>query len=108
LTNGDKGAEVHTVSESDRIRFTRMLMEFREQPDDDVDETGTTPSIRKLELPATLTNTERKFIHQLAGQLGVVIKSTGKGEIRRICISKRKEGAKRTTNDDDDMPILSR
>jgi chromosomal replication initiation ATPase DnaA len=52
-----------------------------------------------------LTNTERKFIHQLAGQVGVVSKSTGKGENRRIAVTKRKD-VKKTTGDDESMPIL--
>ena len=82
LKNGDKGAEVFTVSESERIHFTKILMDLREGEQS------------RLEFPSTLTNTERKFIHQLASQLGLVSKSTGKGEDRRIAVSKRNENVK--------------
>jgi hypothetical protein len=94
LKNGEKGAEVHTVSESERIQFTKMLMDLRES------ETAT-----QMEMPSTLTNTERKFIHQLAGQLGLVSKSTGKGETRRIIITKRKE-LKKAAGEEEDLPML--
>lgn len=60
----------------------------------------------RLELPSDLTNTERKFIHQLAGQLGLVSKSTGKGENRRIAITKRAE-VKKSTGNEESMPILN-
>jgi hypothetical protein len=91
--NGEKGAEAHTVSESERIRFTKILLAFREGEE------------TLFEFPSTLTNTERKFIHQLAGQVGVVSKSTGKGENRRIAVTKRKD-VKKTTGDEESMPIL--
>ena len=93
LTNGEKGAEVHTVSEKERIHFTRLLMDLRES--DQV----------RLELPPTLTNTERKFIHELASQLGLVSKSTGKGENRRIAVTKRNETVKKT-HDEESIPVL--
>jgi len=80
LKNGEKGAEVHTVGEGDRIQLTRTLMDLRENND-----------LEFLEFPPTLTNTERKFVHQLAGQLGLVSKSSGKGENRRIRVTKRNE-----------------
>jgi HrpA-like RNA helicase len=60
----------------------------------------------RLELPSDLTNTERKFIHQLAGQLGLVSKSTGKGENRRIAVSRRAE-VKNSTGDEESMPVLN-
>jgi hypothetical protein len=72
-----KGAEAHTVSESDRIRFTQMLVDFREDP-----------GRESLTMPSDLTNTERKFLHSLAGQLGLKSKSSGKGENRRITVSR--------------------
>ena len=93
LKNGEKGAEVFTVSESDRIRFTKILMQLREGNE------------TRMEFPPTLTNTERKFIHQLAGQLGLVSKSTGKGENRRIAVTKRAE-VKKTTGTEESMPVL--
>eukprot|EP00980_Cylindrotheca_fusiformis_P005044 scaffold1069_cov143-Cylindrotheca_fusiformis.AAC.2 len=60
----------------------------------------------RLELPSDLTNTERKFVHELAGRLGLVSKSSGKGDNRRIAISKRGE-VKKSTGDDEFMPVLS-
>jgi hypothetical protein len=69
--NGDKGAEAHTVSEQTRIKFSKMLMDMRESA-----------AIDQIEMPSDLTNTERKFIHLLASQLGLKSKSSGKGENR--------------------------
>mmetsp|Transcript_25631 Transcript_25631/g.55493 ORF Transcript_25631/g.55493 Transcript_25631/m.55493 type:complete len:297 (+) Transcript_25631:106-996(+) len=83
LVNGMKGAEAHTVSESDRIQFTQLLINFREDHSQD-----------SLTLSTELTNTERKFLHQLAGQLGLKSKSTGKGENRRITVSRLSETKK--------------
>lgn len=91
--NGEKGAESFTVSESERIRFTKILMELREG-----DET-------MLEFPPSLTNTERKFVHELAAQLGLVSKSSGKGENRRIVVRKRNE-TKKKTGDQESLPVL--
>lgn len=91
--NGEKGAESFTVSESERIKFTRILMDLREG-----DET-------RLEFPPTLTNTERKFMHELAGQLGLVSKSTGKGEDRRIVVRKRNE-TKKKMGEEEALPVL--
>jgi len=94
--NGEKGADAHTVSESNRIKFTTILMEFRE---DD--------SKQRFEFPANLTNTERKFLHQIAGQLGLTSKSTGKGENRSISVTKRNEKKRKTSNgDDESLPVL--
>jgi HrpA-like RNA helicase len=101
--NGEKGAEAHTVSEKERIKFTKILMDLRED--------DTRPS---LEFPSDLTNTERKFVHLLASQLGLVSKSSGKGEQRKITVSKRNEHTKKmttttTTNGEDfeQLPILN-
>jgi HrpA-like RNA helicase len=58
----------------------------------------------RMEFPSTLTNTERKFVHELCGQLGLKSKSTGKGEGRRIVVTKMNPTAKKT--DDDTIPIL--
>ncbi|KAG7341683.1 ATP-dependent helicase HrpA [Nitzschia inconspicua] len=97
--NGEKGAEAHTVSELERIKFTKILMNFRE--DDDRD---------KMEFSSDLTNTERKFIHLLASQLGLTSKSTGKGDDRHIIVSKRNENKKKTTTggiDHEELPVLN-
>ena len=95
LKNGEKGAEAHTVSETDRITFTKILMTFREG-----DETT-------LEFPPTLTNTERKFVHLLASQLGLVSKSSGKDTSRRIAVTKRPDKTRKMGTSDSDLPTLT-
>eukprot|EP00557_Chaetoceros_sp_GSL56_P000746 CAMPEP_0176497798 /NCGR_PEP_ID=MMETSP0200_2-20121128/11940_1 /TAXON_ID=947934 /ORGANISM="Chaetoceros sp., Strain GSL56" /LENGTH=1245 /DNA_ID=CAMNT_0017895883 /DNA_START=447 /DNA_END=4184 /DNA_ORIENTATION=+ len=47
-------------------------------------------TVDKLELSPDLSNTERKFLHLLASQLGLKSKSIGKGVERRIIVSKMK------------------
>ena len=109
LVNGQKGADVHTVSESDRIRFTQLLIDFREDHSRD-----------SLTMPTDLTNTERKFLHSLAGQLGLKSKSSGKGENRCITVSRMSNikkvagasmggGGNNVNNEDEDdsgLPVL--
>jgi transcription elongation factor Elf1 len=72
--------------------------------------------VEKMEMPTDLTNTERKFIHQLAGQLGLHSKSHGKGDNRKITISKQKKPSQTAGGDgndgdnntnDDKLPLLS-
>ncbi|VEU33652.1 unnamed protein product [Pseudo-nitzschia multistriata] len=92
--NGEKGADAHTVSEKTRIQFTQVLMDFRE--DDDR---------RRFEFPADLTNTERKFLHELASQLGLKSKSSGKGENRRIVVTKPDDKIKKTAGGES-LPLL--
>ncbi len=46
-----------------------------------------------MSFPPTLDNIERKYLHHLAGQLGLVSKSRGKGEGKRfITVAKKKKG----------------
>lgn len=95
--NGEKGADAHTVSEKTRIKFTQILMDFRE----DEDRT-------KCEFPSDLTNTERKFLHQLALQLGLKSKSHGKGENRKITVTKPDESVQQASarGEGDNLPVL--
>jgi hypothetical protein len=93
--NGEKGAEAHTVSESERIQLTKDLIDFRE--DDDRD---------RMEFSSNLTNTERKFIHSLASQLGLCSKSTGQGNDRRITVTKRNDNKRKATASDVKLPVL--
>ena len=93
--NGEKGADAHTVDESLRIRFGNILQQFRE---DD--------TVEKFEFPPNLTNTERKFLHELSRQMGVKSKSTGKGDNRRIVVSKIAETKKKTTMGGETLPLL--
>ncbi len=75
--SGEKGAEAHTVSEETRIKFTKMMLDLRENE-----------GVNSIEMPCGLSNTERKFLHVLSAQLGLKSKSNGKGEERRITITK--------------------
>jgi R3H domain len=94
--NGEKGADVHTVFEAERIQFTKILMNLREDG-----------SQTRLEFPPNLTNTERKFVHQLASQLGLTSKSTGKGDARHIVVTKRNANAiKQATAAESKLPRL--
>jgi HrpA-like RNA helicase len=94
--NGEKGADVHTVFEVERIQFTKILMDLREDG-----------SQTRLEFPPNLTNTERKFVHQLASQLGLASKSTGKGDARHIVVTKRNANAiKQATAAESKLPRL--
>jgi hypothetical protein len=111
--NGELGASASTISENEKIKFTRMLLSLREA------------NIDKVELPPNLTNTERKFIHELAKNLGLISKSQGKGEDRFITVTKLDDDAaskkkvlgsgggdndpnspQYITNPDDRLPIL--
>jgi len=76
-TDGELGAAAHTVSEEYRIQLTQVLINFRETDNQD-----------SITMPPDLTNTQRKFVHELAKQLGLKSKSYGKGEERRVVINK--------------------
>jgi hypothetical protein len=69
--------DAHTVKESIRIDFTKQLLALRE--DDDITE---------INFPSTLDNIERKFLHSLAGELGLKSRSAGKEDSRYITVSK--------------------
>ena len=64
------------------------------------------PEATKLEFPADLTNTERKFLHELASKLGLTSKSTGKGENRHITVTKRAQETTRALDAQDAVPVL--
>ena len=96
LRNGEKGAEVHTVEEEYRIRLTKSIMEFRE-----------TDTVTVMKFPTTLTNTERKFVHELAQRFGLASKSKGKGDDRSITVTKPEPKAKTTKLKEEELPLLS-
>ena len=75
--DGELGAASHTISEEYRIQLTQVLLNLRETDNQD-----------SITMPPDLTNTQRKFVHELARQLGLKSKSYGKGEDRRVVISK--------------------
>ena len=77
---GRGGTSAHTVSEGSRIRFSTLLEGLRE--DDEAE---------FIDFPPDLDNIERKFLHELARDLGLESKSTGKGEKRFIRVSKRRK-----------------
>jgi len=78
-----------TVDETMRINFTRQLLKLRE---DEVEE---------VVFPSTLDNVERKFLHKLAGELGLNSKSHGKGDDRKITVSKKGNNGTAGTNGDE-------
>ena len=80
--DGEIGASAHTVSEEYRIQLTQVLMNLRE-----------TDSQDSITMPPDLTNTQRKFVHELSKQLGLKSKSYGKGDERQIKISKISSGS---------------
>ena len=68
------------VSETFRIQHTTQLEAFRENLD---------PSaLDEIVFGKSLTNHERRYIHALAGQLGLVSKSYGKGADRYLTVRK--------------------
>lgn len=75
--DGEKGASAHTVSESHRIQLDALLLNLRESETETI-----------LTMPADLTNTQRKYVHELAKKLGLKSKSYGKGEARKVVVSK--------------------
>ena len=83
MKDGDRGASAHTVSEEYRIQLTRVLMGLRESSDG-----GTDGGRDSITLPPNLTNTQRKFVHELSKQMGLKSKSYGKGEDRKVVVSK--------------------
>lgn len=94
MKNGDKGADTFTVPEEKRIRLTEALMALREG--------GKT----KIEFPSSLTNTERKFVHSLASQLGLKSKSSGKDANRRITVTKANQSVNSKFSDKTQLPVL--
>ena len=106
--NGEKGASSHSVSEDTRIKLTRLLHSLRENEEDnhddpvvnsgdDVGNSGDKDTGRldkgvsgAVELPPNLTNTERKFVHELCARLGLKSRSYGKGSERRVYVSRQK------------------
>ena len=78
-----------TVNESTRIQLTQKLNDIRND------------EIESFTFPPTLNNTERKFLHNLSEKLGLISKSSGKGDARAITVKKRSE-----TNKIDDKIVI--
>ena len=72
-----KAEDTFVIDESVRIELTRTLLNLRDDEERD-----------EITFPATLSNTERKFLHELAGKMGLKSRSSGKDENRCITISK--------------------
>ena len=68
------------VSEDFRIKRKTQLENFRENDKED-----------EIIFGNSLTNHERRYVHALAGQLGLVSKSYGKGESRYLTVRKTKK-----------------
>jgi len=88
--NGEKGASASTIDENYKIKFTNILLEFREDE-----------SRSELVLGSELTNTERKFVHASARGLGLTSKSKGKEPHRQIHVRKTSNAKKRAGNRND-------
>ena len=69
------------VEEGFRLQIDRALLDFRN---------GTEES---LTFPATLDNTERRYVHFMAGKLGLHSKSSGKKDARQLSIYRSKKSA---------------
>jgi HrpA-like RNA helicase len=69
-----------SVDETMRINFTRQLLKLRDD------------SVKEVVFPSTLSNIERKFLHRLSEELGLKSKSHGKGDDRKITVSKKDNG----------------
>eukprot|EP00943_MAST-04B_sp_MAST-4B-sp1_P006597 g6597.t1 len=67
------------VSEDFRIKRKEQLEQFRESDKEE-----------EIIFGNTLTNHERRYVHALAGQLGLISKSYGKGESRYLTVRKTK------------------
>jgi HrpA-like RNA helicase len=67
------------VLDRSRTNLTRMLMDFR---DDEAQ--------NQQAFPATLTKSDREFLHALSKQLGFRSKSKGLGENRKLVITKKR------------------
>jgi HrpA-like RNA helicase len=96
LVNGEKGAPTNAVAEDYRITLTRALMELREDM-----------SVRTLQFPSTLTNTERKFVHDISRKFGLVSKSSGSGAHRSITVRKPDAMRKSASLDPELLPSLN-
>lgn len=72
-----KAEDTHVIEESVRIELTKTLLSLRDDGERE-----------EVSFPSTLSNTERKFLHELAGKLGLKSRSSGKDENRFITVSK--------------------
>jgi ATP-dependent RNA helicase DHX36 len=59
-----------------------------------------------MEFPPTLTNTERKFVHELSQKLGLKSKSRGSGDDRYISVTKPSLKKKNAVAAPDEIPKL--
>mmetsp|Transcript_1991 Transcript_1991/g.4024 ORF Transcript_1991/g.4024 Transcript_1991/m.4024 type:complete len:263 (-) Transcript_1991:662-1450(-) len=66
------------VNEAYKIRIDRELEGFKSS------------SASEYKFPSDLTNTERRYVHEACGKMGLASKSRGKGEARYLTISRKK------------------
>ena len=64
------------ISETFRMAATKALETFRDESADEY-----------ISFPHTLTPHERKFVHDMCGDLGLQSKSHGKGQARQLRVS---------------------
>lgn len=82
------------VEEELRISFTKQLLRLREE------------NLNEITFSNQLTNIERKFLHKLAGELGLVSHSHGKGEDRKITVTKRAGNNELSVDKEDEIPVV--
>ena len=82
------------VEEELRISFTKQLLRLREE------------NVNEITFSNQLTNIERKFLHKLAGELGLVSHSHGKGEERKITVTKRTGNNELSVENADEIPVV--
>lgn len=81
------------------IILNSFFLQLRKLREDD--------SVEEVRFPSTLDNIERKFLHHLAGQLGLISKSRGKGEARYITVLKSNSKKAADDDDADSLPVLT-
>lgn len=97
LNLNGKRATTNTVPEHQQTKFREMLLDLRNNP-----------SMDRLEMPPDLTKSERTVLHKFAMQLDLSAKSLGKGDRRRIVISRKTAGPARETEANDlNLPELN-
>ncbi|KAK9749788.1 hypothetical protein RND81_02G150200 [Saponaria officinalis] len=83
------------VDESTNIRISQLLNKFR-YSDDEV-----------YTFDANLNNQERAVVHLICRRMGLVSKSSGKGEQRRVSVYKGKKGNNKAEDDEENVTVVT-
>ncbi|KAK9266485.1 hypothetical protein L1049_001691 [Liquidambar formosana] len=76
---GEEGQQNPSVAEATRIRISQLLQKFRTSND------------QVYTFEDNLTNCERAVVHELCRKMGMMSKSSGRGNQRRVSVSKTKK-----------------